>query len=138
MMFRRFVLMFVVLVMVAFAALPASAAPQVPTTGERILVSAGDQDFPAGDPFHIRHGWGCEVGVPVCELPAGNQFTFRLFVDGTQVHGRRLMLIEDTHWVLRVVVFNFRHGMTGTHTFRGEWRSPEELFVREATVTFVP
>ena len=32
MMFRRIVLMFVVLVMVAFVALPASAAPQIPTT----------------------------------------------------------------------------------------------------------
>ena len=109
-------------------AVPAAAdSPKVPV-GEKINVLLGSPTtFPAGTPFHIRHGWGLAPADQALGI-----WSFRLDVDGVP---------RDPDFVLRSTdpvpatgydypvlnrgwVFNFPEGMYGTHTFTGHWIAP--------------
>jgi hypothetical protein len=106
---------------------PASVPAQV---GDRINVIAGTPTtYPAGQPFHVRHGWG--VGATAQPEQAG-LWGFQLEVDGAPRDPDAVMRSTDPAPVTaydypilnRGWVFNFPEGMTGMHTFTGRWIAP--------------
>jgi len=112
----------------------APAAEPVPV-GDRINVFAGTPTtYPAGQPFHIRHGWS--VGITAHPEQTG-LWRFSLDVDGVP------RAADDTDFnaepapttgfdaprLNRGWIFNFPAGMTGRHTFTGHWIGPCELAV---------
>jgi hypothetical protein len=116
---KRKVLLLVVIVLLVMA-VPVSAKPKTPV-GDRInLWGGGPGTFPAGEPFHIKHGW---LLILPDEAPVGI-WDFQLEVDGVyltedfitrQIVGHKPTLVE------KYIVYNFADGMTGTHTFIGHW-----------------
>lgn len=96
-------------------ATPALALDRV-RIGERINVSALTPDtFPAGEPFHIVHGWTGMPAVP---------FGFYLYLDGQFVPYtfiEKEILLEDPLTISRLWVHNFMDGLEGEHVFTGKW-----------------
>jgi len=134
------------------------AAKRKEPIGERINVYLGTPtEFPAGDPFHISHGWFLIPG----EGPLG-RFDFQLEVDGVprdeDFVWRTVLHSQDPRYLRWEWVYNFPEGMTGTHTFTGRWfvpcryavdnmgfpgpcstpNVPVEISTYSLTVTFVP
>lgn len=106
--------------------------------------------FPAGDPFHIAHGW-----VILTDSDAVGKLDFELEVDGAsrkEDFVERTVVGEDPDLLTRVWVFNFPEGMAGTHTFTGHFSGPcyasggpcdhpnekVEILMLELTVNFTP
>lgn len=95
--------------------------------GTRIhLFGGGLQAFPAGEPFHIAHGWQLETGD---EAFAQGKYGFALAVDGVEMRHNAYDATDVVHPELgplqaRNWIYNFPHGMTGTHTFTGRWFGP--------------
>ncbi len=91
--------------------------------GERIYVwSDGSQEFQAGAPFYIMHGW-----VDTSDIEAMGVFDFELDVDGVPVkEGFKQFYVEsgDPDILFRYWVYTFPDGLTGTHTFTGHWYAP--------------
>lgn len=124
--------------------------------GDRISLSDAFPDpvtiaFPAGDPFHIAHGWA-NLST---DSDAVGKFDFELEVDGASRKKdfvERTVVGEDPDLLTRIWVFNFPEGMAGTHTFTGHWSAPcyafggpcdhpnekVEVFMLELTVDFTP
>jgi hypothetical protein len=87
--------------------------------------------LPAGEPFSVRGGF---VGEPR-EALVNPAHRFELTVDGDAQRGiTDLDLREASKWY----VFNYRHGMTGVHTFVGCWYGTDGslIFCGTRTVTF--
>lgn len=81
--------------------------------------------YPAGQPFYIRHGQGL---WPPDEAPiASGHAGFALEVDGVYVEpdwserGAISATVYGSAVVWQLSVFNFPDGMTGTHQFTGHW-----------------
>jgi hypothetical protein len=103
----------------------ASAVKKDPV-GERILIYDGeDVIFPAGEPFHIQHGfeWYTYINDPVGNGIALSYMS--LEVDGVKVKPD-YVTIENISGVpydipflyaLKLFTFNFPDGMEGEHTF---------------------
>jgi hypothetical protein len=89
--------------------------------GERILVDGVDQTFPAGEPFHIMHGYF----VFSAEGPVSS-YGFDLEVDGEYQDYDFFIYtgFKEYPVIGRWWVYNFPDGMTGTHTFSGHWMAP--------------
>lgn len=106
-------------------AVPVSAA-KPERIGERINILIGDPvEYPAGEPFHIAHGWGEQ---PLKDAPPG-QYDFELFVDGEfvdQDYVEREVTKTDDGPVMQIVwVHNHPEGLdAGNHTFVGHWYLP--------------
>jgi hypothetical protein len=102
-----------------------ATAGNVPRTGERLSFTCAiigapctATSLPAGEPFFVSHGYNI-VGLTEAEL-LDPQLRFELSVDGEPIQGALdLDLVADVPG--KAYVFNFRHGMTGTHTFTGCW-----------------
>ncbi|MEN8240833.1 MAG: hypothetical protein ABFS17_02840 [Chloroflexota bacterium] len=113
-------ILFLVVIALLVVVMPVSAKPKAPV-GDRLFVWPGAQTtFPAGEGFHIKHGW---LLIIPDEAPVG-AWSFALEIDGVfvdndyvsrQVVGHKPLLIEKYY------VHNFSEGMTGTHTFTGHW-----------------
>ena len=108
---------------------PVFASSKLPV-GEPISVGGGyPTTFPAGDPFHIKHGWAMET----TENGPPGKYGFELYVDGERVKEDFVMRTfnPDTHPVTfdLVWVHNFPDGMTGTRTFTGKWYAPCEYAI---------
>jgi hypothetical protein len=133
--FHLFALLALLLLVAPEAAAPAAAANE--PVGQRINVYLGSPtSFPANTPFHIQHGWA----FGATEHPEQDGiFAFSLNVDGVP---------RDADFVLRSAespqaagyeyptlssswVFNFPAGMTGTHTFTGNWIAPCRIAVAQ-------
>ena len=103
-------------------AVPAAAEDNGPV-GTRIGFYGGSwQEFPAGAPFNIRHGW-----VQTSYDGAIGIFDFKLEVDGVIRNVDYRMFSEegsDPEILTRLFVYNFPNGMTGVHTFTGHWYAP--------------
>src|SRR5918994_4760376 len=96
------------------------AAQSKERVGERINVHLGSPaQFPAGDPFHIAHGWG-GIATGLSDYEAVGKWTFVLEVDGVL---RQPDFVDrtvtpgsggapDLHGV--AVVHNFPDGLAGT------------------------
>jgi len=115
----------------ATLALTGIAPAAAPTpVGERIdLIQGTPTSYPAGQAFHIRHGWG--IGATAPPAQAGI-FGFRLDVDGVPRVADGAVRSTDPAPVTaydypilnRGWFFNFPEGMTGRHTFTGYWIAP--------------
>lgn len=112
---------------------PAAASSKEPVGGRINVLLGTPTEFPAGAPFHVRHGWGVESGIT--DHDAVGRYDFVLEVDGVR-RGEDFVVrsvtpgtggAADTHalgWV-----FNFPNGMSGRHTFTGRWFAPCEIAV---------
>lgn len=145
----------VTIVVIVLALFPSAAGAAESTSrqpvGEQINILLGSPTtFPAGQPFHIRHGhslWS--------DMPAIGVYDFKLQVDGTYVREDYVSLAVtsgDPDAIIKTWVFNFPDGMSGTHTFVGHWLAPcratlgpcqhpnaqVEFLARTLTVTFGP
>ena len=114
---KKFVYVFLIIAL--FIAVPASAKSKV-RVGDRIIVHPPDKTFPQNTPFHIAHGWYWTKGDEP-RIPKGT-LGFNLELDGKKVN-RDFVEINETAGTI-VWVNNFPEGMTGTHTFTGEWVAP--------------
>ena len=122
------------------AAAAPSAAPHNQLAGERINVLLGSPThFPAGEPFHVAHGWG-GIASGSSDYDAVGKYTFVLEVDGVV---RKPDFMDrsvapssgsspDLHGV--GVVHNFPDGLTGTHTFVGRWYGPCQALVDKGLI----
>jgi hypothetical protein len=124
---RKLIFVTILLMAVVLAmAIPVSAAQKVPI-GDRIFVNAGDQNFQAGAPFHIMHGWtfGSGPGEGMRGL-----YGFELEIDGAYQEPDFTLHVRYPDYDLLGIqwVFNFPEGMTGTHTFTGHWIAPCKPF----------
>jgi hypothetical protein len=156
-MMKRLAFTFALALALSASGTPAPAADQEPV-GPRINVLLGTPaSYPAGEPFHIEHGWGITPDDP----PAvAGVYSFSLDVDGVPRPADLVIRTTtstptsgfDVPILNRGWVFNFPDGMTGTHTFTGHWfvpcrysgsttcatpNDPTEQFSRTLTVTFV-
>ena len=157
---KRKTLLVTILLMLALLviAFPATANNLI-TVGDRIDLFSGHPDeFEAGAPFHIHHGW---MGMRPWDTPIPVGLCgFELEIDGIYRKPDYIWTGYNKEYDLipRVSVYNFPDGMTGTHTFTGHWilpceaaveggsysgpcRTPNEKIVvltMELTVTFVP
>jgi hypothetical protein len=118
-----------VLVAILVLAVPAAAKGHEPVGLPIDLLAGSPTVFPAGQPFHISHGWALD---PKLVHPIG-LFDFELEVIGVP---------RDEDFVLRsfdrsdpdplrlLWVHNFPDGkLAGTYTFTGRWFAPCEAAV---------
>lgn len=114
---------FLILLALLVMAAPVSASSKE-RVGERLnIFVSGSQTFPAGDPFHIAHGWILNPS----DAPLG-LFAFQLEVDGI-LQDKDFTDIYTAHtttpeFLYKIFVYNFPHGETGEHTFTGHWFVP--------------
>ena len=118
----------VVLVAALLIVLPTQAKGNDPT-GERLSLILPPANFPAGEPFHVVHGWYL---APSDENPIG-LWSFELYVDDVLLkpdfNTTAVVWYEPT--ILLVgPLFNFPEGMdAGVHTFTGHWYAPCSVVV---------
>jgi hypothetical protein len=126
------------MILVVFAAallivLPVQAHGHTPT-GPRINLNWGPTTFPAGEPFHITHGW---YMMPSEDAPVG-LWNFELEVDGVPMKPTFRWIeaypadpsMGYPTWLVRTPVFNFPDGMeAGSYTFTGHNYAPCEKAV---------
>jgi len=141
----------VTILMLGLVAAPVVAAVDQ-AVGERLDLRLGDQSFPAGEPFHIDHGYGHEAGDRQVGLS-----DFSLDMDGTVLTADfivRAPAIEQGLTFSQLWFYNFPSGLTGTHVFTRHYFSacdndavpcdgerintPVEVLTISATVTFTP
>lgn len=121
------------LILVVMVTTTAAAALQQEPVGDRLSLFAGAvQTFPAGTPFHIRHGVSFHAPD---DGGARGLYEFKLDVDGAPQE-------PDFVWIQTFPtgdgsnqvwfwVFNFPNGMTGTHTFTGHLLGPCAVLVSD-------
>jgi hypothetical protein len=155
---RKTLLVTILLLLVFLAmALPATANSLI-TVGEQISLIYGPNEFPAGAPFHMHHGW---YGARPWDDPTPvGIWGFELEIDGIYQKPDYIWTgyNAEYEYIPRVSVYNFPDGMNGIHTFTGYWimpcqdavesdiipgpcRTPNEKTIvttRELTVTFIP
>jgi len=102
------------------------------------LPLSGVSTFPAGQPFHIAHGW---VNAPsFLEHQSLGEYQILVAVDGTEVKPSFIVTrtSQDPTFGTLVTtdyVFNFPDGMTGTHVFRTTYLGPCQGLVDGGYVT---
>lgn len=115
-----------VVVACAFAG---SATADIPRTGDQrvgLLLCAltgdcSDLTLAADEPFFVQHGFTAES----CVDQRNPLHRFELFVDGVEQHGALELTKADGGLCDKLYIFDFRNGMTGTHTFTGCWYGPD-------------
>jgi hypothetical protein len=124
-------------------AVSSAAAGNVPRTGERLSFSCAiigvpctETSLPASEPFFVAQGFNI-IGITKEDL-LDPDLHFELSVDGERAHGS-LDLDLDAEVPQKTDVFNYRSGMTGTHTFTGCWYGTDGslLFCGTRVVHFV-
>jgi hypothetical protein len=120
-----------------------AAAGNVPRTGEKLSFSCAiigapctETSLPANEPFFVAHGHNI-VDITMTDL-LDPDLRFELSVDGEQAHGV-VNLDLNAEVPTKTYIFNFRFGMTGTHTFTGCWHGTDgsPLFCGTRVVHFV-
>lgn len=113
----------VILAAALLITIPTQAQGNDPT-GERINLFSPPDSYPAGEAFHVNHGW---YVAPSDESPIG-LWSFELFVDDVLMkpdfNTTTVVWYEPT--ILLVgPLFNFPDGMSaGYHTLTGHWYAP--------------
>ena len=116
-----------ILVALLATATPAVADARAPVGDKIGLYYSGSKEFPAGAPFYIQHGW-----IQSSEDEAIGAFDFKLEVDGVYVkeNFKTFSAVSgDPDQLVRLWLYNFPEGMTGTHTFIGHWIAPCQFAV---------
>ncbi|MFZ5915717.1 MAG: FecR domain-containing protein [Chloroflexota bacterium] len=105
--------------------LPAPSPTEGEPVGQKINLFSPPEpriQFPAGEPFHIQHGWKEN------QDPLQIGLDFELEVDGIlRNEDYLLMTIDpsgDEQMISRLWLHNFAEGMTGTHLFTAHWFAP--------------
>lgn len=80
--------------------------------------------FAANSPFHIEHGWvntnfGFSGNSTNAAFLGPNTF-FEVFLDGVQQMSVRDDSVSNSFYI-KLFLTNYANGMTGTHTFLGQW-----------------
>lgn len=123
---------------VLVAALPA-AANSKPATGTRISLNAPPATFPANSPFHIEHGFTCDLGDGSC---IGDQISaegdFDLYLDGALQPSSVDVNRIDGGVIGKFQLTNYGSGLpAGTYTFVGvNTMGGIVVLTRTATITF--
>lgn len=118
---KKTVIIIVILTLLAIAT-PASAKKKE-SVGTSISLFSGPTSFPAGEAFHIAHGWvgvsvdGSVLGLYDFELEIDDVLREEDFITRSFQGGRPSTL--TFLWV-----YNFPDGMIGTHKFTGYWFLP--------------
>jgi hypothetical protein len=115
----------VLVLTLAFSTSVALADKPPTTVGVKInIVDGMNIEFPAGDPFHIMHGFisGFEITEPVGNVVARSKMV--LEVDGVEIDPDYVTIdwvnyIPDYPFLVatKLFTFNFPDGMTDEHTF---------------------
>lgn len=136
---RLLVALAVCIAAVLVAVLPA-AANNKPTTGARISLTAPPATFPANSPFHIEHGFTCDLGDGSClgdQISANGDFDLYLddVLQPSNVDVNRL----DGGVIGKFRLTNYSSGLpAGTHTFVGvNTLDGTVVLTRTVTITFV-
>ncbi|MGD8814498.1 MAG: hypothetical protein PVI78_08480 [Anaerolineales bacterium] len=118
---------FILALVVALIVVVPAAAGRGDLVGERLsILGGGSMDFPAGEAFHIFHGW---AGVPV------GMAGFSLYLDGAPISPEFRRIdpaaggIPAVRWG-----YNFPDGLTGEHEFIGIWELRCTYAVRSDTI----
>lgn len=124
------ILSVLLVLMLLVAVTPAAAANNV-RIGERINVITQTPDqFTAGAPFHIEHGWTFTLSQD--PMKGLGLYHFELDVDGVRVDedfSETWVETVDTKLIHLSWVYNYPEGMTGVHTFTGHWLGPCKVLV---------
>ena len=153
------ILLITVAILILGLAVPVPAQGREVTGEQLYLWGVPEQDFPAGEPFFIAHGW---INLPRLKPPPGlmGLLTFELEMDGQLIREDYHFFIPDP-WEQPIVlyrnwVYNFPEGLTGDHIFTLHYYAPcilaygeescpppyrnevVELYTYEALVHFVP
>ena len=122
--------------LIAVTALLAAAAPATPADVNKAVGDAlplsGNLTFPAGQPFHITHGWlNAPASMGTVSIPHQSlgEYQVQVTVDGVQVKPSFIQTttsIDPTYGIetFQTYVFNFPDGMTGTHVFGTTFLGP--------------
>ena len=125
----------------ALAVVGGVSASATEPVGDRIGVLFGTPStYPAGQAFHIRHGWG--IGGTAAPEQAGI-YEFRLDVDGLPRVADGVFrstdpsprTVYDAPILNRGWLFNFPEGLTGQHVFTGHWIAPCKVSIDELGYT---
>jgi hypothetical protein len=119
------------------AALPATANDK-PASGTRIALGAPPATFAADSPFHIEHGFSCDLGDGSCNAQGlSAQSEFRLYLDGA-IQPSTVDIDVDDDVVSRLQLTDYATGLAaGTHTFVGVWYLRGTVVqTTTATITF--
>lgn len=121
---RLFVFSMLVLALTLVFSTSAALAVKHETVGDRIIIGGDPISFPAGEPFHVQHGF--QVLYEITER-IGNEVALSkmtLEVDGVEVQPDYyeydwIAFPPDYpyKYVLKLYTFNFPEGMSGEHTF---------------------
>lgn len=115
--------LFIIVLVALLLATPALAREREPTGNRINILESGTQDYLAGTPFYIAHGW---LEVPPHAVPG--QVRFELELDGVIVKPtyveRTTVVGEDGPLFYPTWFFNFPEGLDGQHTFEGHWIGP--------------
>jgi hypothetical protein len=134
---RRLAVLLGCLAALLVVALPATAN-QKPTTGTRIALGNPPATFPANTPFHIEHGFTCELADANCMAEQiSDRGDFDLFLDGVlQRSTVDVDVIDGSIRKLRLT--NYPSGLPGgTYTFVGRnLIDGNVVLTRIATITF--
>lgn len=118
---RRMILLVIIAILGTMLASSSAAAARPGGSGDRINILFGTPTtYPAGEAFHIRHGWGFDTAIA---RPAG-YYAFRLEIDGVLQRRGRAIRTHDGTALTWMWLQDFPDGMTGTHTFTGYWYAP--------------
>jgi hypothetical protein len=116
------IIMFILIALLLAVTVPVAAAVREPVGDQINIYTSGDQTFPAGQPFHISHGWLEDMKEN--PVPLG-LLDFVLEVDSVVVEEDFRITTHEGPGVVRIKwVHNFPEGMTGAHTFSGHWYAP--------------
>ena len=119
------ILVFTVAILILGLAVPVPAQGRE-VTGEWLDLSIGEQDFPAGEPFYILHGWWTAPKIPIPGLVG--LLNFELEMDGQLIredyHFFGADPSEQPTYLYRFWAYNFPDGLTGNHTFTRHYYGP--------------
>jgi hypothetical protein len=137
-MHRRFVILLACFAVLLVTASPV-AANNKPTTGDKIDLLAPPATFPAGAPFFIEHGTGCDV-IVYGDLPAYCMYAgtyFDLYLDG--VLQKSSVDVDNARpYYVKHYLTNYPDGLApGSHEFCGDFYFlGDQYFHTCATIEF--
>src|SRR5436190_4561334 len=131
------------LIAAAAAAVPAGASADLNKAVGDALPLSGDSTYPAGQPFHIAHGWlNAPSAMATVSIPHQSigEYQVRVTVDGVEVKPSFIQTttaIDPTYGIetFQTYVFNFPDGMTGTHVFGTMFLGPCQGLVDDGFAT---
>jgi len=132
-----------VLLVALVGAMLVVAAPATATSVSRVptgpgIPFLGPTSFAANTPFHVQHGFVCDVGDAGCiSTQINGNSGFNLYVDGV-LQPSTLVVTGGTGGIAKLWLTNFPNGLpAGDHTLVGNWLMNGDIVqTRSITITF--